>query len=268
MNHLLKNIEISFMGIISSIILSYSVIYEYGFIQVLGVSFAELPTTLSDHIRSSLVWILPTIVSLVIGYFYNKVIHQPAFNYMSEEDYIESSNNKIFAWINYNKYALSFIVMLTLLALQNGLDALLRIWGFIIVFFLAWIIAPISRYLEHHTKLSKIEFILLISFLPYALLIFNYGQLKAYDIKDGKMPEFIFQFEDNTTCQGVLARSYEKVYMLWDKQTQKIKFIKADKVILFTPIDANKTNESNITAPLNENNLSIQIKDKNMSIVK
>lgn len=96
--------------------------------------------------------------------------------------------------------------------------------------------------------------------------MYNLGELKAHNIKDGKVPESIFQFEDNSTCKGVLARSYEKVYMLWDKQTQRVKFIKVDKVISFTSLDANQTNESKITTPSNENNLTIQTEDKNISM--
>ena len=111
------------------------------------------------------------------------------------------------------------------------------------------------------------EFILLITFIPLGLFIYNVGQLKAYIIKDGISTEFIFQFEDNSTCKGALARSYDKVYMLWDKQTQRVKFIKADKVISFTPIDINQINETNITTPSNESNLTVQlIEDKNISI--
>lgn len=124
MNSLLKNIEISFIGILSSLILSFSVIYEYGFIQVLGVSFAELPTTLSDHIRTSLIWMIPIFGTFIIGYLYNKVINQPSFDYMSEEEYIESSNHKIFAWINYHKYAIVIFIGLIIIVINQGFEPL------------------------------------------------------------------------------------------------------------------------------------------------
>ena len=50
--------------LLAAISLVASVSYDFFFIDYLGLSFAEVPTTLSDHVRSSIVWIPLSIVTL------------------------------------------------------------------------------------------------------------------------------------------------------------------------------------------------------------
>ena len=44
-------------GTIASLSMIVSVVYDWGFFTALGISFADAPTTLSDHIQSWLVWL-------------------------------------------------------------------------------------------------------------------------------------------------------------------------------------------------------------------
>ncbi len=48
---------VGLISISGVLILSASVIYDYGYFFVFDVNIAEMPTTLSDHLRSSLNWI-------------------------------------------------------------------------------------------------------------------------------------------------------------------------------------------------------------------
>lgn len=61
----------------SAVILIISVSYDFGFLLYLGISLAEAPTSLSDHIRTSLVW-APTILILGATVFelFNRRIEQ------------------------------------------------------------------------------------------------------------------------------------------------------------------------------------------------
>jgi len=44
------------VGVIAAASLASSIVYDWGFYYALDLSFSELPTSLADHIRSSLVW--------------------------------------------------------------------------------------------------------------------------------------------------------------------------------------------------------------------
>ena len=45
------------LSIVSAALLALSVIYDYFFLRSLGLSFAEVPTTISDHLRSAVIWL-------------------------------------------------------------------------------------------------------------------------------------------------------------------------------------------------------------------
>ncbi len=60
----------SVSGLVASISIVLSIIYDWGFFYALGISFGEAPTTIVDHVQSWLIW-LPNVilfaVALLIG---------------------------------------------------------------------------------------------------------------------------------------------------------------------------------------------------------
>lgn len=63
------------LGVIASASLGISIVYDWGFYHALNLSFLEIPTSLTDHIRSSLMWVplvastafLALILELLLG---------------------------------------------------------------------------------------------------------------------------------------------------------------------------------------------------------
>ena len=53
------------ISVFAAFILGLSVVYDYGFFYILGTGFSEMPTTISDHLRSSLTWIPETIIVIL-----------------------------------------------------------------------------------------------------------------------------------------------------------------------------------------------------------
>lgn len=62
----------------SAILLTLSVIYDYFYLQALALSFSELSTTITDHVRSAIVW-LPGL-ALTAGAGYLLGVSQPVAN--------------------------------------------------------------------------------------------------------------------------------------------------------------------------------------------
>lgn len=60
------------------------------------------------------------------------------------------------------------------------------------------------------------------------------GATAAYTIKAGIGNEYILKSKDEH-FSGILARSYEKYYLLWDKEKHEIKLISANEIISVSP---------------------------------
>ncbi len=76
-------------------ILSLSVVYDIGYLFYSGLTLSEVPTTISEHIRSSLVW-LPLFLFLVFLIYLLEFFFFVSERGMSEDDIIASSKHKRF----------------------------------------------------------------------------------------------------------------------------------------------------------------------------
>lgn len=79
-------------AVIASFSLIVSVFYDWGFISALGLRFSEVPTSVSDHVRSWLVW-LPNVVIGVFGVLAFELLSRRIERGMTEEEIIQSSSN-------------------------------------------------------------------------------------------------------------------------------------------------------------------------------
>lgn len=61
------NTVTTIFGTISGLSLFLSIVYDMGYFEQVGLSFADMPTTISDHVRSALLWV-PQAVSAAFGY--------------------------------------------------------------------------------------------------------------------------------------------------------------------------------------------------------
>lgn len=83
------------VGLISGFSLLCSIAYDWGFLYALGLSFSDIPTSLADHIRSSLNW-LPLAFAAVSSVFIFELFTRRIEQGMTEEEIIESSPNPKF----------------------------------------------------------------------------------------------------------------------------------------------------------------------------
>ena len=87
-------VAIEHIGKITAVIASFSVIisvfYDYGFLFALDISFAAAPTTISDHVRSWVVW-LPRVVTSVLFILAVELLVRRLERGATEEEIIKSS---------------------------------------------------------------------------------------------------------------------------------------------------------------------------------
>jgi len=79
-------------GLLVSTALVLSIIYDWGFFFSLGMSYFDVPTAMTDHFRSGLVWLpnalLLLFINLSIEYFFQRVERG-----LTEEEIIQASKN-------------------------------------------------------------------------------------------------------------------------------------------------------------------------------
>jgi len=78
------------MGIIASISFAASLLYDWGYYAALELSFADIPSSLTDHARSTLIWV-PAILGGFIPYFIFEVFTRRIERGMTEEEITSTS---------------------------------------------------------------------------------------------------------------------------------------------------------------------------------
>lgn len=80
------------VGLAASISLAASLIFDWGFYSALNLSFLEVPSGLSDHARSALIW-FPKVVTAFGGLFVFEMLTRRIEQGMTEEEIVRSSSN-------------------------------------------------------------------------------------------------------------------------------------------------------------------------------
>jgi hypothetical protein len=80
------------VGLAASISIAASLIFDWGFFFALNLSFLDIPSGLSDHARSALIW-FPKVVTAFGGYFVIEMLTKRIEQGMTEEEIITSSPN-------------------------------------------------------------------------------------------------------------------------------------------------------------------------------
>lgn len=87
-----------------------SAVYDWGFFYALDLNFNEIPTTITDHFRTGILW-FPPLIALIVFYYAIEFQFQRVEMGLTEEEIIASSKNpeklrrfrglpyKLFAWI-------------------------------------------------------------------------------------------------------------------------------------------------------------------------
>lgn len=80
--------------VIASLSLLFSVVYDWGFISAIGLQFSEVPTSVSDHVRSWLLW-LPHVIIGLFAILIFELLTRRIERGMTEDEIIHSSSNPL-----------------------------------------------------------------------------------------------------------------------------------------------------------------------------
>ncbi len=238
----------TFLSLISAGVLTLSVTYDYGYLLRLGVSFAEAPTTLSDHIRGSLVW-LPHALITVFGVFALELFNRRVEQGMTEEEIIATSSNpKKIKWLRESPWYLVIALAASILVLYFFTDFYyenpfrLQMLQFSLV---------VSWFVFHHIAFSHpriIErtskgFYLVTNWCPAAMIFVVFqGYISADNLVKAVGNEYIFE-ADGREEKLVLARHFDKYFLAWNKEKSRVEFIATDTVKKFYPYSDTKENK-------------------------
>ena len=230
----------SLISLFGALILGASVAYDYGFFYVLGTNFSEMPTTLSDHLRSSLNWI-PIGIIMVFLFSTGEIIHIWLEKIM--EKIIEKRFSKLTqSLLKYAKRLMNIIYLFTfvliaampLIKSSFNLDISIGEWAIYLISF--WIL--FFWYIFEHKKIrQRISdgFRIASYVIPIVLIICGYlGASNAQEITKGGGTQYVFDLGE-TKIVGTLARSFEKNYLIWDKDEKEIKLVNVIEVIQLYP---------------------------------
>jgi hypothetical protein len=86
----LLGVAVKLSGIAASLALLLSIVYDYGYFESLGITFSDVPSSISDHLRTGLIW-FPALFFAVVGATIFELITVRIERGMSEDEIITSS---------------------------------------------------------------------------------------------------------------------------------------------------------------------------------
>jgi len=220
------------IGIIISGSFVISVIYDWGFYSVFGLNFDIIPTSLSDHFRSALIWV-PAVITGVLAIIFNEILTRRLEQGLTEEEIINSSKNpdktknnreRPFKIIPY----IAIVGTLLWVLFGDNFRGTLGLCLFITwIVFSTWCLSH-PRIIERGNKYISLA----IMFIPALVIItFISGQDRAISIFNtpSKNNSKIY-LSDNTSEEGVIVRTLERGIYFSKNQADRLVFIEWRKI--------------------------------------
>ena len=124
------------IGLTSGALLIMSIFYDFNFLLGLGLTFEDVPTTISDHVRSSIVW-TPIVGGMTLAFYMFEIFVRRVEGGRTEAEIIASSSTPIFTrGIRAGAYVL-ILIMVALFEILFGTSigwlylGFVFIWGFL-----------------------------------------------------------------------------------------------------------------------------------------
>ena len=227
-----------------------SVTYDFAFFWVFNLGFSELATSLSDHLRSSLI-VIPVIVLYI---FISSIIVmlEKKIRKVKKSDKAMAQLKKLSASPKYSERMFSKLGIY-----YHNIVPGLAVGSPVIIFTLiigvpmAWVIiigitvTSSVPYLFVFNRLIKPdqftrEFYFILKWIPHVMyLTFVFGLLSANYVKVCS-DDFIFELKQGKSKQLTLVRAFENYFVTWQQEQQEINFIKTEDVLSYYPENSNK----------------------------
>ena len=226
----------SLISLFGALILGASVAYDYAFFDIIGTNFREMPTTLADHLRSSLIWI-PVVIIIVFLFSTVEVFIIWAEDIISEKILQPTSSRlKRMIWYMSIIYLFVFVLIaaIPLIKLSFNLDISIGEWTFYVFAFWILFFRYIFEYQKIKKRISNESRVAILVILSVVIFSGYLGASNAQEITEGGGTQYVFDLGE-TKIVGTLARSFEKNYLIWDKDEKEIKLVNVSEVIQLYP---------------------------------
>ena len=224
-----------FISLFSGALLSASIIYDYGYFTYLGFSFAEAPTTISDHIRSSLIWFPSALGAVFVIFLYESTMTRLEGG-MTEEEIIETSPTPRFTkWFRNSPVYIVYVAAFSTPVLWYfGIEIPMNAYFFSVV--IIWFV--FHNWIYNHPNIAKKASWNLFLFSrwlpPVVLLILFLGVSSADRTIKSKNKHYEFTLT-GSVVEGTLLRTFEKYFLVWNAKDNTYEFIKSSLVKSFKP---------------------------------
>lgn len=86
------DLSVKLTGLIASISIVASLIYDWGFLFALNLTFLDIPSNIADHVRSALIWFPKVFIGLA-AFFLLEMFLRRMERGLTEEEIIKNSSN-------------------------------------------------------------------------------------------------------------------------------------------------------------------------------
>lgn len=217
----------SLFGLVGGLSLACSLVYDWGFYNAAGLTFNDIPSTITDHLRSSLVWLPKAAISLA-GLIIIELALKRLEHGLTEEEIIQSSKNpERTRKIRNSPTKMIYVVILLMVAtyilfgsrFNFNLQLPLICFWFI---FSGWINSH-PRIQERRSESLR----LIIHWVPPILIfLFFMGQNSFNSIVDSKPQHLIYIANSaENTIEGSVLRNLENGALIYHHESKTFQFI-------------------------------------------
>nr|VVV06026.1 hypothetical protein AW0309160_03510 [Aliivibrio wodanis] len=213
------------------IILSLSIVYDFGYFSSLGLSFSDIPTTISDHLRSSIVW-LPTALICIFFISIIELFTRRLEQGMTEEEIINNSSNPQ-RTAKIRKSPFYFITAITVsipIVYLFGVKIPVVAWQFFWI--ITWFL--LHDFIFGHQRIaSQItkEYSLLIRWIPAVILWVLFSGYLAGEQDKGAGNSLATITTESVVLEKVILRAYDKFYLLYSPDDEIITILSSGSVL-------------------------------------
>jgi hypothetical protein len=170
------------LGAVSGLSLFLSIVFDMGYFEAIGLRFADVPTTISDHVRSALLWV-PQATTAAFVYVLIELI-QKQFGGLFAEEGLFLSNRQATGVATIGKWAFkAFIAGAFLVVIADTVTGgqFAKYATAASTITIAYIVFAGATHMVKKRQLSPAKVVVLCIFPVVMVMVYNSGRTKAID---------------------------------------------------------------------------------------
>lgn len=220
------------LTVLVGVLLALSVFYDFAYLHALGLGFGRVPTTLSDHTRTAILWvpILGIIGLLWVGLLMLLRTATSSRNSAKDSRAKEARSTKWWPW-----FGLLIVVLLVFMLLWSNDHS-----GFYLVGFIVWaLFAGILDAKGNRAGMPQISFALVMGIPAAFLLVGAFGSVHGMLEFREEKPAWLVKLSRNGGSEDIKAlgiRRFEEALIYVD-ETKRVHVVPPSRVLEVRRVD-------------------------------